>query len=130
GGEPLGRREEAFALRQLLDRAVARERLVVSLANGDVEGRGLDVVEVADLARTQLLLRARPDHQLAELDSDVRRYLNDVAGKARYLGPVRGQVRTHDLVEVDHLDALLDCLLDLADEPGAEDRLHDDGVVL
>ena len=55
----------------MLDRRMAGDRAVKRLAQRHVQGRRLDVVEVADVARVQVVRRACLKRQLAELLADL-----------------------------------------------------------
>jgi hypothetical protein len=129
GLQAVGRREEALALGHDLDRAAGDGR-VEGLLDRDVERRGLDVVEVADLARVEALLLAGLGDELAELGADLGRHEDDVAGETVDLRLVGRQVLAEDLVHVDDLLAGRDGVLHAGDEAGAEDRLDDDRVVV
>jgi hypothetical protein len=129
GLQAVGGGEEALALGHDLD-GTAGDGLVEGLLDRDVERRGLDVVQVADLARIEALLRARLRDELAKLGPDLGGHEDDVAREPLDLRLVGRQVLAEDLVHVDDLLAGRDRVLDAGDEAGAEDRLDDDGVVV
>ena len=85
-------------------------------------------VDVADLARVDV--RAGLDRELAHLAPDLGGHEDDVRRKAVDLGTARRHVLAEDLVDVAHRDAGGDRIPDGRHEPGPEDRLDEDAVVL
>ena len=110
------------------DGRVRRDGRVERRADRDVERDLPERVDVADLARVEV--GAGLDRELAHLAPDLAGHEDDVRREAVDLGVARRHVLAEDLVDVADRDAGGDRILDGRHEPGPEDRLDEDAVVL